>query len=496
MAELLIQRWRLAVLRVVLDVSGRAPQVTTSLVGYPEGRRHEYWTRHDPLDGFGLAGLTPDRPPDELQVPVALRDAVLDTLREHFGSEAALWLRIVPPSGYLGAVPWEESFAETMRLPVLRVPDRLPVGAASGRAWTMAAIVNGMRGQDWGSAHVRRLVDALRRVPVPVELDVFADAATYTGLADPLGDEHVAVRLHDPGTAAQAHRDRQARAVSFSRRGYGSGAMSVTGTSDPAAHLLWADWVAEGLAGRAVRGLHVVTDAMLDGDRPLLSAAVDPASPSDAWECSYVTGDDVRRLADSLGAETLSFGSPPDNRSDVATRLVADTAGLQRSGPTLYLDLRAPEQDPERVLGEAVAFLVAGGDEPVPTDPRLFAYLQPEHLQAALAEPVPAPAMAAPEDPRAPSSPGSWPGFVPGRVPERGARPVEDWKDADVVPTWVASSERYLDAGYADLAKSAAPPPQATSTFPGIETKSAYDDGQAFALRQLEELVTKHARRS
>jgi hypothetical protein len=393
-AELLIERWRLAVLRVTLDLTGRTARVTSTMVGYPGGERREFWVRHDDLEGFGLGETGSDGPPSALRVPTGLRDAVLHTLAEHFQAEAALWLRLVPPSGYLGAVPWERSFAEAMRLPVLRVPDRLPTSPDPGRVWSLALIVDAMRGQDWGPGHVARLVEGLWQVPSPVEVDVFADAMTFAALqSQGLGSGSVTVRLHDPAAAADAHRERQSRDSARISRSYSADRPSLP--AGPTARLLWADWVVEALAGRAVRALQVVTDAVMDADRPMLGAAVDPASPTDEWTCAYVTGEAVRRLADAVGATVLCFGSPPGNRSDVATRLIADAVGLQRAGPTLYIDLAdplgVPAGTPETALAQAYGFLVGGGQVAVPTDPRLFAYLQPEQLSAALAEPLPTP---------------------------------------------------------------------------------------------------------
>src|SRR6185437_2292159 len=123
MAQRMIEDWQLAVLKVRLDLSERTPAVATELVGYPGGgsARTMFSLRH-PLGAYGLVGTDLSK----LQVPDDLQDAVAKALLTDLEGEAALWLRLVPPYGYLGAVPWEVALVERTNLPVLRVPDRMP----------------------------------------------------------------------------------------------------------------------------------------------------------------------------------------------------------------------------------------------------------------------------------------------------------------------------------------------------------------------------------
>ena len=192
-------------------------------------------------------------------------------------------------------------------------------------------------------------------------------------------------------------------------------------SSAPQPGLLWRDWIAAGLAGRAVRALHVVADAIFDVDRPLLAVS-DPGQPADRSNCAYVAPDDVRLLADLIGAAALSFGSPPDNSSDIATRVMADAVELQRPGATLYSSMRLdPAGDP---LANAYAFIA--NNEPGlvtrPRDPSLFAYLQPESVKIRCRSPGP----------------------TRSRCRALRPRPGPDlnsyYAQADVVPTWVDSN--------------------------------------------------------
>jgi hypothetical protein len=478
MAELLIEQWRLAVLRVRLDLSARESMVATELVGYPQGRRELIWERSYPCEGFGLAYTT--RPPTRLSVPDELREDVRRSLLEDFGGEAALWLRLVPPYGYLGAVPWEEALVPVINRPLLRVPDRLPVAADPGQAWTVAIAVNATPGSRWAAPYLVDLLTALRnRVQVPVDVHVFADAETHSELAADLGD---AVHLHDPAVAERANRERSARAVGqfrAERRGL------RTAAPPPSSGVVWADWIATGLAGQAVRALHVVSDAVFDVDRPLLAISPDPGKPTDRRYCAWVSPDNIRLVADAIGAAALSFGSPPLNPSDVATRMIADEVGLQRQGPTLYSSIRL---DPHgEALARAHAYLAnPPGSEPIPQHPSLFAYLQPEHIRASLRDPWPTRTEPDERGLQPPRAPGGPPALAPAAAEEVTAI----YSTADWVPTWVAATERYIDTKVADLAQTE-PEPGAASP-----TKHAYNAGTEAALAELRELVARHARQS
>lgn len=483
MAELMIEQWHLAVLRIGLDVSGRTPRVTSALVGYPDGQRQELWTRHDDLAGFGLAGSTP---PERLHLPEGMRDAVARSLADELGNEAALWLRIIPPSGFLGAVPWESALRPDVGVPVLRVPDRFPMGQEAGRVWRVAVAVNAERGAGWGAEHVRSLMAALQqRGPRPAEVDVFCDAGTHELLmgSPPPSGPGLAVRVHDPAMAASTARQATARK---GRRGRGPDELGS----------VWATWMTASLQGQAVRALHVATDAALDVDVPWLSLAPDPSEPVDRSSCGYVGGEQVRRLADAVGAPVLTFGSPPGNPSDVATRLLADSSGLVRPGPTMYVDLAATDDAGPgagaRALAEAHALVWAPDRRPIPRSPALFAYLQPEHVQPALRESWPLPGATGPgyveadaQDERLlmTGSPPPLPDSLMKRGTEGGPHP-------DRLPTWVASSERFIDTKVAGLLRGAA------TTGDSSPGRLAHDRGTAEALEELRQMVQRHAGQS
>ncbi|WP_217915889.1 hypothetical protein [Miltoncostaea marina] len=460
MAELLIETWRLSVLRVRLEVALEQPSVHSDLTVYEGDSPRRLWTRVDPLEGFGLAR---DRvAPSRLAVPHALVEAVADGLERRLGRQAALWLRLVPPYGYLGGVPWERELVAATDLPVLRVPDRLPVATDAGRSWTVALVVNAVEDPQWAAGHARRLAATLRD-RMAAEVDLFPDAGTARHLDAAGGGPQGWLRVHDPAAAAPAG-DRQDAA--------------------PRGRTRWADWIVEGLGRRAVRAFHAVSPAAFDGEQPLIALPPDPGAPGGWDRCVFVTAEDVERLADRVGAGLISFGSPPENRSDTATRVMADALGQRRPGPTVYCD--AGDDPGGDALAWAHAFAAdATGETPVPRAPSLFAYLQPEHVQQNLAHPWPAAAAAGPPtSPVAEEAPLPAPP-APGALasPEAGASIQRTFASEDHVPTWVAASERFVDRAVAELVKRG----------PAPGAGGAYDAGTAQALADLRDLVARHA---
>jgi hypothetical protein len=485
MAVQIIERWHLMVLRVRLDLTERAPTVEASLVGYPDGSPKTMWIGHYPLSAFGLGA---EAPPTSLTVPNHLSDAVAAILNPT-DREPTLWLHLVAPYGYLGAVPWEAALIPAAGRPVLRVPDRLPVVANLGQVWRGAIAVSAPKGMRAAAPYIHSLLARLRSAmptSTDVEVDVFADAGTAAALREavPVGQW---VRIHKSANAEKISQSR-----SRVRR------ESVRSSVRPASYegalsgQLWADWIADGLAGQAVRALHVVLDGGFDGDRPKLIFSPDPNDPVARDKCAFVTGDAIVQLADGIGAATLSFGSPKRNPADLATRMIADSVGQQRAGATIYSSIA---EDPHGdVLARALAFLADGGrNMPIPSDPSLFAYVQPEQLQPAKLT------GGGPSDPSGnfdvgayltPASPGD--DVLLGMSTLTGYRPSSSLDDiypaTPTVPTWVAVSDRYLASQWADLAKSAASP------APTAKIKAAYNQGAAEALADLQDIVFRHAR--
>jgi hypothetical protein len=195
-----------------------------------------------------------------------------------------------------------------------------------------------------------------------------------------------------------------------------------------------------------------------------------------------VPPDGLLRLADGIGAATLSFGSPPDNPADLAPRLIADHVGQRRAGPTLFSSVAA---DPTgRALIEAQIYLAdRTGRHPIPQDPSLFIYAQPEHVKDSLEQPW----VVTPPTP-ATSATGTLPlpGFS-GDDEELPDEPAERYyADKTTVPGWVAASHRYLSTESAHLSR-------VLESSGDVPVESAYDLGAAEALAEIRSIVARHS---
>jgi hypothetical protein len=454
-AELINEKWRLAVLGVQLELSAREPTVLLELVGYRIGEARPFWRQRYPLSSF-MSGTTP---PDSFSVPSDLPEHVAMILRHQIKDQAAVWLRLVPPYGYLGAVPWEEAIIEATDLPLMRVPDRLPIPAPLGQTSRVAVIFCAMskftraasRLRGFSSAsYLRAFTKNLLAVSGPTQVDIFADARTVQALARRGIPEWVSV--HGPKKAAVSR-------------------------STPVGGLT--EWITSGLSGNAASALHVVLDADFDLDSPLLAVQSDPNHANLRSSRVLVTADTLTALADAIGADILSVGSPPGNPADSATRMIADQIGRQRAGVTMYTSV---ERDPHgAALATAYAFASdQSGEARIPRSTSLFTYLPPGYIQNSLRRPWPTQMPELLESTHLPAY---------GQLESRRADFALQtrYPGTSSVPSWVAASDRYIDTQWADLLG------QASTPFPTTNLTDSDNQGAAEGLEVLREIVDRHA---
>lgn len=469
MAQELIREWQLAVMEVALDLSGRASNAVTTLRTFDGDSPRELWAQSIPLSEFGIG----THPPYSLSVPGDLIRAVERSMLDELHAEAALWIHLVPYYGLLGAVPWERDLIAATDVPVFRVPDRFPMPLVRGTVWSGAIAIDAGLNGAWAAPYVASLIEEwVSVIPARVEVDVFADATTEEALR----------RMTLAGTT-RIHKAVEALDVSRTRtprRNAAPGALrqlppQIVGGS------VWADWIADGLSGRAVRALHIVLDGGWDGAAPVLLVSSNPGKPTKRAVASMVGVVDLMQFVQSIGAATVSFGAPPGGFDEVAVRLFADKVGQQRSGATMFASI---DGDPSgREVAAAEAFLVdPAGDVPAPHHPSLFAYAQPARLQPMMRQ--------------------RWPDQL-GDAVRKGAASIATleaigyqsdstlsdlFHQAPSVPSWVASSDQFLGTQWAELAE------VEDSGIDMADTRKAYDIGTKSALNQIQAIVERHAR--
>jgi hypothetical protein len=296
------------------------------------------------------------------------------------------------------------------------------------------------------------------RLPGDLDIHVFADAGTATELTGLVDSGQGWQHLHNPRHALPAWESRSSRTPDDERR------VRLRSSAVPPGQV-WADWIADGLGGRAARALHVVLDAGWDGDRPVLAVTPDPNDPVDADTRTTVTADQLSGLTD-LSAATLSIASPPANPADAATRMITDTLGRTRRGPTLYSSI-GHDISTDALARAYTALLRPGAG--VPEHMSLFAYLQPEHVLGA-GYPVPDDSVTSHGE-SSPAPSGALSGY---------------YAAAEEVPLWAASSQRFVEAGMTALTTAG------DVSGGGFDVKRAYDRGAAGALAEIQALMARH----
>jgi len=434
-----MRRWDLVELRVWVEPSGPRP-VVCELRDLRQGRDDPLWTRHYWASDFGISDHLGDA---SLRMPIDLRRAVAQALTERFAGRALLWLHLLAPYGQLAAVPWEREIISAARTPVVRLPEPLPAAAAPAVLWRLGVILNAPAGAFWPTSYLPRLTEALTRaVKMPIEVHAFCDAATAEALSQ--NTPTPGLRIHRPPMV----------------------------TSEGPTADRWRNWLCERLADQGLRALYIAGDGRCEGDRPRIAVAIDPALPYEPGHCGYLTGGDIRRLADRLGAPAVGIGSTPGNPCELANRLLADEVGVGQCGPTAYVDVAADSWG--RGLAAAQAFLAnPPGSTPLPIDAGLFAYVQPTLLESVLAEPWPRTSTSVDPSLTAQLSPGF---LLEQEYVERG----------EEVPGWVASSARYLDYTLVDQNRFGGTGGQALA-------KSAFAQGRARARSFIQDLLVEHA---
>lgn len=465
MAGKLMRDWRLAVLRVELNLSERTPAVDVDLLRFPDGTATivESWTLAPEQFNLpsGRRGLMGDEPsvPDELIG--AIRDRIYSP---DFDYRGALWIHIIKPHGYLGAIPWERAFVERgAPFPIVRLPDRLPVAQLAGRTYRVAVIMSG-RTTDPGSAlaYLDQFAGALTTF-IDSEVHVFADRVYHGVIGADLAS--AAVIVHDAALAVGAAQDfvdraekRAARKARPSRRSRHVSPAEV-----------WSAWMSAALRKHTIDAVMTLGGAKLDGDDPVLELAADPGDPDPSRPTAYLSASEVSSLADRLGAATVCVVARTGR--SIASRMLADHLGVDRPGPTLFSDV-AGGDEPDR-LAESLAVLREPDlDLALLDHPGLFAYLQPEVVSTRFEHP----------DEFAP--PNELPTAAGPSVTSLSTSPTEA---AESVPAWVGSAARLIESTRSDLWLTGA------TGMPRTTTSEAYATGTEKALRELEEMVVRHA---
>jgi hypothetical protein len=415
----------LVTLRVRVRPRERGITAELQLVSYIDGSMHElsaWWLNSTEL---GLpTRLNPhwvptrSLPPD---VTNGLR-AALDDLGLAPG--LPLWLHLVKPYGFLGALDWEAALVPALGRPLLRLPDFLE-RQRENRAMLDVALVCSEPVSEPRLNPPQVLQDVVAAVLAGsrrprTTIHIFPDEAYHDSLRNTFAHE-LRVAVHDP-QGAQAH--------GVSPRG-GVPADEVGELQSP-----WLKWMRDSMKGHSLDAVHFVCHGFVADQRPALALAESPLSNRDRRDARYVGVGELAAFLTQVGAWSAVFSSPPGNYSEAGLRLLADTLAQTRPGPVLYHALGAPGPDP--ALQAMYGFLYAPVPSSVPVQDRWFAYCQPALIDT-LASPSRATPAAVALD--ANSSLFESASAPPRRTRGQAAAPPAP---ADA-PSWVSAAQRYVE---------------------------------------------------
>lgn len=417
--------------------TGRGIAAQLQLVSYIGGSARElqaWW-----LDSTML-GL-PTRLTPQWQPTRSLPPDVTDGLRaalEDLGLAPGLplWLHLVQPYGFLGALDWEAALVPTLARPLLRLPDFLERPRENRDVLDVALVCS-----EPVSEPRLNLLQVLQDIAAAVlagsrrprtTIHVFSDEAYHDSLRHAFAAEP-RVAVHDP-QGAQVH--------GVSARGGVSGGVSGSASAEDACELQspWLKWMRDSMKGRSLDAVHFFCHGFVADQRPALALAESPLSNRDRRNARYVGVGELAAFLTQVGAWSAVFSSPPDNYSEAGLRLLADTLAQTRPGPVLYHALAGYGPDP--ALQAMYGFLYAPAPSPVPAQERWFAYCQPALID--MLKPV-TPTRAARAEAALNANSSLFESAAPPAPPRDRSAPAAAPPASVDAPNWVSAAQRYVE---------------------------------------------------
>lgn len=379
-----------------------------------------------------------------------------------------LWLHLVKPYGYLGAVDWEGALVGPLSRPLLRLPDFLE-SPRECRTVLDVALCCSEPVSEPRLDPPALLYDIAQAILAGSKRDhtsihVFADQMYYDRLRSRFSNDP-RVSVHDPETA---------RRHGVLARG-GNLKAEPQGLRNP-----WLLWMRDSMRGRSLDAVHFVAHGFLADERAAMALAESPLSNRDRADARYVGVAELTTFLTHAGAWSAVFSSPPANYSEAGLRLLADTLAQARPGPVLYCPI---QQGFDPKLQALYGFLYAPEATPVPEPGGWFAYCQPAIVQGHAPAWRSRKASAAVD-----ANAGLFAPPLPRGTRSRGPAQAPSTPD---IPSWVSAAQRYVEQAAQDLQRRV----DGSSVNPSAAASAAAAEAER-TLQKLQAIVASVAQRT
>lgn len=357
MAEALKREHELMSLRVELAFWAKSPLVRISFES--GGTAHSLWQYS--AESVGVPTSLADGGMPALALPHEHLQELAQLCAAHarHGANEPLWLHLVRPYGFAGALPWEETLAPVIDRPLLRLPDFLERSQEDPDTLEIAICYDPPWKSDRASAD-QRVVELIQtalqspRAQIVVHFFTIDPSSALTALGN------ARLRWYDP---QEWHKGQ-----SSNSRGQAGGSA-------------WLVWMADSLRPHALDAVHFVCGAEAFDDRASLLVRSTPFPTTSRPVLSAIQPGDIVSFLARTGAWAAIFSPHPQAPCAAACRFFADGIAQIRPGPVLF---HAFEDEPiqNSALPALYNFLFASEPSDPPAFQAGFLYCQPTFARA------------------------------------------------------------------------------------------------------------------